>query len=70
MRNALKLLLSAALASGAMGCGDFLSGPGIDEDPNNIRRLTRPGPLVERVSTRADPARGLEAMGFNRHGGR
>src|SRR5918998_1968537 len=45
MRNSFRFLLSAALASGAIGCGDFLSGPGIDEDPNNISRLTRPGPL-------------------------
>jgi hypothetical protein len=45
MRHSLKCLLSTALALGAVGCGDFLSGPGIDEDPNNITRLTRPGPL-------------------------
>jgi hypothetical protein len=45
MRQSLKSLLSAALALGAVGCGDFLSGPGVDEDPNNITRLTRPGPL-------------------------
>jgi hypothetical protein len=45
MRHSLKFLLSAALAISATGCGDFLSGPGIDQDPNNITRLTRPGPL-------------------------
>jgi hypothetical protein len=45
MRHYLKLLLSAALVSGVAGCGDYLSGPGIDQDPNNITRLTRPGPL-------------------------
>jgi len=45
MRNSLKLLLSAALALGAAGCNDFLSGDGVDNDPNNITRLTRPGPL-------------------------
>jgi hypothetical protein len=39
------LLLSAALALGTAGCNDYLSGPGLDEDPNNITRLTRPGPL-------------------------
>jgi hypothetical protein len=45
MRHSLKLLLSAALALGTAACSDFLSGPGVDEDPNNITRLTRPGPL-------------------------
>ena len=29
----------------AAGCNDFLSGDGVDNDPNNITRLTRPGPL-------------------------
>src|SRR5918998_2015133 len=45
MRHSLEYLLSAALAISAIGCGDFLSGPGVDRDPNNITRLTRPGPL-------------------------
>lgn len=45
MRNSLKLLLIAALALGAAACNDFLSGDGVDNDPNNITRLTRPGPL-------------------------
>src|SRR5918994_7199518 len=45
MRYSLKLMLSAALVLGVVGCNDFLSGDGIDRDPNNITRLTRPGPL-------------------------
>ena len=45
MRNSLKLVLSAALVLGVAGCNDFLSGDGVDRDPNNITRLTRPGPL-------------------------
>jgi hypothetical protein len=45
MRHSLKCLLSAALAISAAGCGDYLSGPGVDQDPNNITKLTRPGPL-------------------------
>ena len=28
-----------------IGCGDFLSGPGLDQDPNNILTLGKPGPL-------------------------
>jgi hypothetical protein len=36
----------AALAAGvlAAGCG-FLTGPGVDSDPNHSTKLTRPGPL-------------------------
>ncbi len=45
MRYSLKLVLSAALVLGVAGCNDFLSGDGVDRDPNNITRLTRPGPL-------------------------
>jgi len=45
MRHSLKLVLSAALVLGVAGCNDFLSGDGVDRDPNNITRLTRPGPL-------------------------
>jgi hypothetical protein len=45
MRHTLKLMLSAALVLGVAGCNDFLSGDGVDRDPNNITRLTRPGPL-------------------------
>src|SRR5919106_1315650 len=45
MRHSLKLMLSAVLVLGVVGCNDFLSGDGIDRDPNNITRLTRPGPL-------------------------
>jgi len=33
------------LALGVAGCNDFLEGPGISNDPNNIQNLTRPGPL-------------------------
>ena len=45
MRHSLNLVLTAALALGTAGCNDFLSGDGVDRDPNNITRLTRPGPL-------------------------
>ncbi|HEX2611401.1 MAG TPA: SusD/RagB family nutrient-binding outer membrane lipoprotein [Gemmatimonadales bacterium] len=45
MRHSFRFMLSAALAISAAGCGDYLSGPGVDQDPNNITKLTRPGPL-------------------------
>ncbi|MGH7516393.1 MAG: SusD/RagB family nutrient-binding outer membrane lipoprotein [Gemmatimonadales bacterium] len=44
MRNASKTALALALAATA-GCSDFLSGPGIDTNPNAPNVLTRPGPL-------------------------
>jgi hypothetical protein len=34
-----------SLALGAAGCNDYLTGPGVSTDPNNINKLTRPGPL-------------------------
>jgi hypothetical protein len=38
--------LGASLAIYAVaGCGDFLSGPSVSDDPNVITELTRPGPL-------------------------
>src|SRR5688572_23456274 len=45
MRNASRITLALALATATSGCGDFLSGPGIDTNPNSINQLTRPGPL-------------------------
>lgn len=45
MKNIVKSLLSLTLVLGAAGCNDFLSGPGVDQDPNNILNLSRPGPL-------------------------
>ena len=45
MRNALKVALGLALVMGAGACSDYLSGPGIDTDPNNVDKLTRPGAL-------------------------
>ena len=45
MTHAWKLAAVVALALGAAGCNDFLSGNGVSTDPNNIDRLTRPGPL-------------------------
>ena len=45
MKHTIKSLLSLTAVIAATGCNDFLSGPGIDQDPNSILNLTRPGPL-------------------------
>jgi hypothetical protein len=45
MRTSFKLLLGLAVAVSATACSDFLSGPGVDTDPNNPNKLIRPGPL-------------------------
>lgn len=45
MRHAWTLAAAVALALGSTACNDFLSGNGISTDPNNIDKLTRPGPL-------------------------
>jgi starch-binding outer membrane protein, SusD/RagB family len=45
MRQTWTMVAVVALALGAVGCNDFLSGNGISTDPNNIDKLTRPGPL-------------------------
>jgi len=41
----------AALAAAA--CSDFLAGPGLSDDPNNITTLTQAGPLYVAVQRRA-----------------
>jgi hypothetical protein len=51
----------AGAAAGATACSDFLTGPGVSQDPNNITALTRPGALylsVQRV------AAGFDGPGF------
>jgi starch-binding outer membrane protein, SusD/RagB family len=45
MKHSMKALLSLTLALSLGGCSDFLSGPGVDQDPNSILDLARPGPL-------------------------
>jgi hypothetical protein len=45
MRTSLNVALNVALALGAAACSDYLSGPGVDTDPNNPALLVRPGPL-------------------------
>jgi hypothetical protein len=45
MRQSLRVVLGLGLALSAAGCSDYLSGPGVDQDPNNVIDLTRAGPL-------------------------
>jgi len=47
MRHSFRVLLGLGLAIGAVGCSDYLSGPGISttQDPNNVTTLTKAGPL-------------------------
>jgi starch-binding outer membrane protein, SusD/RagB family len=45
MRRIVIATLLVAGLGGGTACSGFLTGPGIDQDPNNTTRLTRPGPL-------------------------
>jgi hypothetical protein len=45
MKHTIRSLLRLTVVIAATGCNSFLSGPGVDEDPNSILNLTRPGPL-------------------------
>jgi hypothetical protein len=45
MFPASKISAVVAFALVAAGCSDYLTGPGVDKDPNNVNQLTRPGPL-------------------------
>jgi starch-binding outer membrane protein, SusD/RagB family len=45
MRRTSALALGVALVMSATGCSDYLTGPGVGKDPNNVTNLTRPGPL-------------------------
>ena len=47
-------LASGALALVAAGCGNFLTGPGVDKTPNAATSLTEAGPLY--VSLQAGAA--------------
>src|SRR6476661_5113143 len=45
MTRVSKLIALLAFAALVGGCSDYLSGPGVGNDPNNIEKLIRPGPL-------------------------
>ena len=56
MRHSLRVLLGLGLALGAAVCSDYLSGPGVSQDPNNITTLLTPGPLYIAIpGKRASP---------------
>ncbi len=55
MRHSLRVVLGLGLALSAAGCSDYLSGPGVSTDPNNITTLTRPGPLYVAVQVAGPP---------------
>ena len=59
MRHSLRVLLGLGLALSAAGCSDYLSGPGVSstQDPNNILKLTKPGPLYIGVQQAGGPQR-------------
>ena len=45
MRRTSPLALGVVLIMSATGCSDYLTGPGVSKDPNNVTNLTRAGPL-------------------------
>lgn len=45
MRQSFKAVLGLVLALSAAGCSDYLSGPGVDQDPNNVINLQTAKPL-------------------------
>jgi hypothetical protein len=49
MSRARYLFLALAAMLAASGCNSFLTGPGIDTDPNNPSGLKRPGPLYTAI---------------------
>jgi hypothetical protein len=51
MSRATTAMVLLALAAGGTGCNGFLTGPGIDTDPNNSTNLTRPGPLYVSIQS-------------------
>lgn len=57
MRHSLRVVLGLSLALSVAGCSDYLSGPGVGTDPNNITSLTRPGPLYVAVQVAGPPER-------------
>jgi len=57
MRHSLRVVLGLGLALSAAGCSDYLSGPGVDVDPNNPTTLNRAGPLYVGIQAAGPPER-------------
>lgn len=57
MRQSFKAVLALALALSAAGCSDYLSGPGVDQDPNSPTTVTQPGPLYVAIQAAGPPQR-------------
>jgi hypothetical protein len=57
MRYSLRAVLGLGVALSALGCSDYLSGPGLSTDPNNPSTLTRPGPLYVSIQVALSPQR-------------
>jgi starch-binding outer membrane protein, SusD/RagB family len=57
MRQSLKVVLSLGLVLSGAGCGDYLSGPGIDQDPNNVTNLKKAAPLYLGIQAAGPPQR-------------
>jgi Starch-binding associating with outer membrane len=53
IRGCLRMALGAGFLLLVAACGDFLSGPGISEDPNKILTLSKPGPLYVAIQQTA-----------------
>jgi starch-binding outer membrane protein, SusD/RagB family len=57
MRQSFKVVLSLGLVLSGAGCGDYLSGPGVDQDPNNVTSLKKAGPLYIGIQAAGPPQR-------------
>jgi hypothetical protein len=57
MRQSFKVVLSLSLMLSGTGCGDYLSGPGVDQDPNNVINLKKAGPLYLGIQAAGPPQR-------------
>ena len=49
MKYSGRLMVCAALATVSTACNGFLTGPGIDKDPNGTTELLKPGPLYTAI---------------------